>query len=81
MNSARNSVVDLFDPVSREEYDPLVILQFSKEYRDHSIAMNIVEWPLLQKHISYIEKEEGVLFFGVLENQRKLRFKLFCSCA
>lgn len=49
MNSARNGVIDLFDAVGGEEHDSLVILQLSKEYRDHCITMNVAGSPFLKR--------------------------------
>jgi hypothetical protein len=81
MFSTRNGVMNLFDPVGREEHDPLIRLEFSLEHRNKGITVDVMEGALLQGYISFIEKEDGVLNIRSLKYQGQLRFKLLYRCA
>ncbi|RMZ19278.1 hypothetical protein D0859_16730 [Hortaea werneckii] len=59
MNPTLKRLIERIHAISREEQNPLKILQQPQKDTDQRIAMNIMNLALLQKHIRLIEQQHG----------------------
>jgi hypothetical protein len=75
---AKDCYIELDNAICCEKHNPLVIFQFTKEYRNKAIANQILRRPLFEKNIDFVQKKNSVLMASDLKNARELRFKLGC---
>lgn len=81
VNPIKKCVVEMINKVGGQKQDSMKVFQFTEEYRHQAVPFQGKLRTPLEKHIRFIQQQDGVPSACNVEDSSKLKFELSCISA